>query len=465
MDSNEGLMLRNIPSKAIKDALEPTNENGMGMAIPYDSAKAIRKLKKTEWSDGKQYIGGEDGLSVYFKFMPSKEANDFYQLDLADDKQATPLIANFTVGNQPYFSLYVGADAPTYNMNGWTVMDISMEWANPENDFPYAKECHITFSDATKLTFKKTKNGYKIDGIKQTEACDFPDDKGNKIIVPSMLEVCVGNDAAYGSGFTGIKIGTDDEDFWEKTEKYYADGNVTYYLEEVGELYASPDMYIGTDFEDSYLLPPELDFEDFGGLKTNQAVKFNLLIDNPTFSTNNYTGRNSRKPSSRLVESIIFPGDESLLAPLGYAENGNPADCGLDLPEGRVLKSVTPAMEKGVIISVKLEFRDGTSCIFPEPELLGFSATDKENKQILKGVIDMESLVIFSGNVNAEYEKMKDERRMRNLNRDYNIIVDDENLTRVVAWYAGERGEIMCVLVPDPENSSKSILIRIPSEG
>ena len=116
MDSNEGLMLRNIPSKAIKDALEPTTENGMGMAIPYDSAKAIRKLKKTEWSDGKQYIGGEDGLSVYFKFMPSKEANDFYQLGLADDKQPTPLIANFTVGEKPYFSLYVGADAPLYGM-------------------------------------------------------------------------------------------------------------------------------------------------------------------------------------------------------------------------------------------------------------------------------------------------------------------------------------------------------------
>jgi hypothetical protein len=223
-------------------------------------------------------------------------------------------------------------------------------------------------------------------------------------------------------------------------------------------------MYVGTALEDAYLLAPELDFEDFGGLKTNQAIKFNLLIDNPTFSTNNYTGRNSRKPSSRLVESIIFPGDESLLAPLGYAENGNPADCGLDLPEGRVLKSITPAMEKGIIISVKLEFRDGTSCIFPEPELLGFSATDKENKQILKGVIDMDSLVLFNGNINAEYEKIKDERRMRNLNRDYNIIVDDENLTRVVAWYEGERGEIMCVLVPD-STTGKSILIRIPIEG
>ena len=49
---------------------------------------------------------------------------------------------------------------------------------------------------------------------------------------------------------------------------------------------------------------------------------------------------------------------------------------------------------------------------------------------------------------------------MRNLNRDFNILVEDENLTRVISWYSGKRGEFMNVLVPDPDNNNKSILIH-----
>ena len=51
---------------------------------------------------------------------------------------------------------------------------------------------------------------------------------------------------------------------------------------------------------------------------------------------------------------------------------------------------------------------------------------------------------------------------MRNLNRDFNIVVDDVNITRAVALYGGENGEIMEIIVPDPDDASKSIIITIP---
>ena len=463
MKSNEGLMTRKIPSQAVKNALVPSKSEGSGMEIPFDSSNAIRKLKKSEWTEEKIYES-TFGTSVYLKMIPSQAANEIYQAGVAEDKVPTPIIAKFTVGEIPMFSTYVDSEAPLYKINGDTkVTDISISWSNPENDFPMALTCVIKLDDGRTIQADKSKKSYKIGGIKRTDAFSFPQDDGTLVECPSVLEIAVLADGDYGMGLQGAKML--DDDSYEEIEKYYEAGNVVLYLEPEIELYASPDMYVGTDLEDKYLLPPEVNYADLDSIGTNQAVKFNLVIENPTFSTDNYTGRNSRKPTTKLVETIIFPGDESLLAPSGYTENGNPADCGLELPEGRVLKSIKPAVESGVLISVALEFRDGTKCIFPDPELKTFSATDKESEQLLKGVVDMDSFVLFNGDIKAEYEKIKEDRRMRNLNRDYNILIEDENLTRVVAWYSGERGEIMNVIVPDPDKPSKSIHIKIPMEA
>mgnify|MGYP003657798980 FL=1 len=51
MKSNEGLMTRKIPSQAVKNALVPSKSEGSGMEIPFDSSNAIRKLKKSEWTE------------------------------------------------------------------------------------------------------------------------------------------------------------------------------------------------------------------------------------------------------------------------------------------------------------------------------------------------------------------------------------------------------------------------------
>ena len=111
-----------------------------------------------------------------------------------------------------------------------------------------------------------------------------------------------------------------------------------------------------------------------------------------------------------------------------------------------------------------MDFRDGSSCLFPDPETKEFSATDKETGQLLKGTVQTEGFYKYSGNPTQEYEKIKQARRERNLNRKFNIIVDDDNITRSLAWYAGEAGEILKILVPDPDNESESIIISIPMQ-
>ena len=227
-------------------------------------------------------------------------------------------------------------------------------------------------------------------------------------------------------------------------------------------MFVSPDIYVGTGKEDEYLLPPEVDFGAQASLGADEAIVFTLVMDNPTFTTDNYTGRNSRKPSSKLVETIMFPGDEGLLAPAGMDASGNTVNCGENSPEGRVLKSITPAFDNGEIISVLMEFRDGTRAVFPDEETREFIATDKETGQMLKGVVQKKGFYKSQGNPRQEYEKVKEDRRMRNLNRDFNIVVDDVNITRAVALYGGENGEIMEIIVPDPDDASKSIIITIP---
>ena len=81
---------------------------------------------------------------------------------------------------------------------------------------------------------------------------------------------------------------------------------------------------------------------------------------------------------------------------------------------------------------------------------------------MLKGVVQKKGFYKYQGNPRQEYEKVKEDRRMRNLNRDFNIVVDDVNITRAVALYGGENGELMEIIVPDPDDASKSIIITIP---
>lgn len=465
MKTQENLIQRKIPYQPVTDSgvAIPKESAGQGMAIPTDVERAVRKLKKLDWAEDKLYMSGEGdgkGQSVFIMLHPDAEADAILnQLNEEDLKKSAPIIVKFTIGERPVWSHYVSNDAPTYYFSENKVTEIGINWSNPEDLPVSAKKITIIIGNQGIALTKSSKGMYSLEGMAVIQEQEFGEYDGVKISHPTVLEFGI---LPYGKGVNGCGIDIESETFIESFAKQYEDGGGTYYFKQKVNAYASPDMYVGTGKEEEFLLPPEVNFGQQPSLSADEAIVFTLVMENPTFTTDNFTGRNSRSPSSKLIETIMFPGDEGLLAPMGTSEKGDLVNCGESSPEGRVLKSITPAFDNGEIISVLMEFRDGSKAVFPDDETRTFQATDKETGQMLKGVVQKKGFYKYTGNPRQEYETVKEQRRMRNLNRDFNIVVEGSNITRAIAWYGGENGEIMEVIVPDPEDSSKSILITIP---
>lgn len=461
MKTDENLIARKIPYQPVSDGDVgiPKTESGKGMPTPTDAKMAVRKLKKGDWEADKEYYlsnnSDVDDQSVYVMFHPAEDADALLQ----PPHKTAPIIVKFTPGKNPVWSHYVGKDAPLYEFYDKKIIAMIIFWSNPENNPTEVVEMNITFDDGKEIQIERKGGKYQLkSGMKMVEGQELGDFGGEY----SAYETCIEySPAPQGDTLNGCGV-EEDDNFFENFEKIYSDGGAVYYFKPEIDVYASPDMYVGTGQEDEYLLPPEVDFDNFSALSGDEAVVFKLVMENPTFTTDNYTGRNSREPSSLLVEEIMFPGDEGLLAPIGTDGSGNTVNCGENLPEGRALKSITPAFDSGEIVSVILEFRDGSRCVFPDEETREFLAIDKETGQMLKGVVQKEGFYKYQGTPRQKYEEIKENRRMRNLNAEFNIIVEDDNLTRALAWYGGESGEIMEIMVPDPDNPSKSILITIP---
>jgi hypothetical protein len=460
MKTQENLIQRKIPYQPVSDGDVgiPSSPTGAGMPIPTDVNHAIRKLKKGDWEADRKYVL-QDGdnvndQSVYVMLHPAEDADALLQLP----HKTAPIIVKFNPGNRPVWSHYVANDAPIYDFTQKIVKRIEIEWSNPETIPTLATRVVIIFDDDKSIQLQKKGDKFSIIGIKVVQGQSLEDFEGENMEYKTCLEY---SPAPQGAILEGCGV-VEDDNFYENFEKIYTDGGAVYYFKPEADVFVSPDIYVGTDKEDEYLLPPEVDFGAQASLGADEAIVFTLVMDNPTFTTDNYTGRNSRKPSSKLVETIMFPGDEGLLAPAGMDASGNTVNCGENSPEGRVLKSITPAIDNGEIVSVLIEFRDGTRAVFPDEETREFIATDKETGQMLKGVVQKKGFYKYQGNPRQEYEKVKEDRRMRNLNRDFNIVVDDVNITRAVALYGGENGEIMEIIVPDPDDASKSIIITIP---
>ena len=461
MKTDENLIARKIPYQPVSDGDVgiPKTELGKGMPTPTDVKMAVRKLKKGDWSAGEIYtLGAKDGVddqSVYVMFHPAEDADALLQ----PPHKTAPIIVKFTPGKNPVWSHYVGKDAPLYEFFNETVDNILISWSNPENNPTEIVKMSILFSGGNKsIEIEKKGDKYQLkSGMKMVEGQELGDFGGEY----SAYETCIEySPAPQGDTLNGCGV-EEDDNFFENFEKIYSDGGAVYYFKPEIDVYASPDMYVGTKQEDEYLLPPEVDFDNFSALVVMKRLFLNWLWKIQPLPPIT-TGRNSSEPSSLLVEEIMFPGDEGLLAPIGTDGSGNTVNCGENLPEGRALKSITPAFDSGEIVSVVLEFRDGSRCVFPDEETREFMAIDKETGQMLKGVVQKEGFYKYQGTPRQKYEEIKENRRMRNLNAEFNIIVEDDNLTRALAWYGDESGTILEIMVPDPDNPSKSILITIP---
>ncbi len=74
----------------------------------------------------------------------------------------------------------------------------------------------------------------------------------------------------------------------------------------------------------------------------------------------------------------------------------------------------------------------------------------------------MQSINLDTGDIKDNYSNLVATRRGRNLNRENNIMVGDDNLTASIAWRGGKQGETLKIIVPDPDNEGKSVIITIP---
>ena len=460
---NEALMARSLPSSQPTDVLLPKKTYGTDMPIPPNYKTAVRKLKQKNWEKDKPYIISSNGASVFIHLFGEPDADKYYQMpddptqpENLSSVRTPDIIVKFTVGEKPVFSTFVGNTATTYPFSDEDITNILITWSNPEDGPVYATSCDIITATKTPIMIK----GMNIIGIKKLNKMTLDEMRPDETTIPECLEFGLLPD---GDGVDGSGLNEEDENFMENLKKLYDDGCGVYHFKPQAKLYASPDMYIPDKAkEEEYLLPPEVDFKSITAIGNDEYITFDLKIENPTFSTDNYTGRDSFNPRSSLVERLMFPGDEGLLAPLGITANGDEAECGKESPEGRVLKSIKVAKTGGVIFKIEMEFRDGSSCIFPDPESKVFSAVDKETGQLLKGKVEMQSINLDTGDIKDNYSNLVATRRSRNLNREHNIMAGDDNLTAAIAWRGGKQGETLKIIVPDPDNEGKSVIITIP---
>jgi hypothetical protein len=462
---NEALMARSLPSSQPTDVLLPKKTYGTDMPIPPNYKTAVRKLKQKNWTNDKAYTISSEGASVFLHLFGEPEADKYYQMpddptqpENLSSVRTPDIIVKFTVGEMPVFSTFVGNTATTYPFSDENVTDIHIFWSNPADGPVYATECNIIHENGQGglISIK----GMEIQGIKKLNKMTLDEMRPDETTIPECLEFGLLPD---GDGVKGSGLNEEDENFMENLKKLYDEGCGVYHFKPQAKLYASPDMYIPDKAkEEEYLLPPEVDFKSITAIGNDEYITFDLKIENPTFSTDNYTGRDSFNPRSTLVERLMFPGDEGLLAPIGITANGDEAECGKESPEGRVLKSIKVAKTGGIIFKIEMEFRDGSSCIFPDPESKVFSAVDKETGQLLKGKVEMQSINLDTGDIKDNYSNLVATRRGRNLNREHNIMAGDDNLTAAIAWRGGKQGETLKIIVPDPDNEGKSVIITIP---
>jgi hypothetical protein len=204
------------------------------------------------------------------------------------------------------------------------------------------------------------------------------------------------------------------------------------------------------------LLPPAFDYDAADKLDISaRYIRFNCVIENASLRTNNYTGLDAEDPSI-LMTTLQFPGDEALLAPMGTSDEGTEVACGLEAPEGRVLKTISPIIVGDAVQQVKLEFHDGSFCIFPDAETGLFTATDKETGQELQGRV--ENLIVAEGKWKENHTTEVANRLERNTNRALSLESEGKPATSAIAWRTTNPSTLK-IIVPTDEGTK---LITIP---
>jgi len=216
------------------------------------------------------------------------------------------------------------------------------------------------------------------------------------------------------------------------------------------KVYLNEDSFTSLSVPEDVLLPVKADFSKTDDLSSEEYILVSLSLDGAAFATDNYTGRTDG--GGVLMETLIFPGDEDYLAPMGISK-GSSVACGDDSPAGRVLSSIKFDESAGQVF---MEFFDGTSYAFPDPEFGTFEAKDKETTQVLKGKV--ESIVKQQGEPSDELQSLITGREKRNMDKENILSEEGKSLVSSLAFITGEKRNYLKVIAGDK-------IITIPLGG
>jgi hypothetical protein len=423
----------------------PTN---MGSGKSYSKMKPISKGVSLPASNtDREFKKAYDTESMV---VNTKGFTIFMSLDTDKDSDTGMLGGNtppttyfkFTIGETPSFSFYFGDDAPSYNMV-----------------IPTTKVRSILIDRKNKLVSVEMNDDSEIKVKNSNFSWTFADkDATNGYFYEKAYNMMMGIQPYNLTTATLFREKKDElETLIPQLEK---DGMGMYlWTIDSAKTYFSPQSFtFDADLDKEFLRTPEYNFNSLKSLDTkNSYVSFTVAVENKAKRTNNFTGRHSG--DSSYFVSLQFPGDEELLAPMGVGDDGTTVSCGIDSPAGRVLKSITPVLQSGIVEQVKLEFRDGSHYIFPDAETGLFTATDKQfPDQMLEGKV--KNMIVGIGSPKEAHAKEVATRLEQDIDMSKTVMVNGKPQTKAIAWTT-LNPPTMKVIVPNP-NGKGSKLITIP---
>jgi hypothetical protein len=388
-------------------------------------------------------IVDEEGFTIYLSLKRAAGMD----AAINDDDTPDTTFVRFTVGKSPTYSFFFGENSPSFLFTKAIVASILIDLKKNSVEIAFESNCNAIIVSKGNLVWdyadEKGTNGF----FYQASVSDYP---------ATLWSV-----APYTAATVSMMnlMMSNVEEMSETLIKSKKDGNGIYIWETAGvKIHVAPQSFtFSSSLDKKYLKAPSFDYSKSPALDTNTSfIRFNCVIENPTLRTDNYTGYDKGDTSIHMT-TLQFPGDEAMLAPMGTSSEGTETACGLESPEGRVLKSIFPIIQNGVVVQVKLSFFDGSFCIFPDAETGMFTATDKTNDGELQGVVT--NLIVASGKWKESYSQEIANRISRNTNTQLTIEEDGKVLTSAIAW---KTNKAVKILVP---TATGSALITIPKRG
>ena len=428
--SLEGLPT-NMGSGKSSSKMKPISK---GVSLP--ASNTDREFKKAY--DTESMVVNTKGFTMFMSLDTDKDSDT----GMLGGNTPPTTYFKFTIGETPSFSFYFGDDAPSYNMV-----------------IPTTKVRSILIDRKNNLVSVEMNDDSEIKVKNSNFSWTFADkDATNGYFYEKAYNMMMGIQPYNLTTATLFREKKDElETLIPQLEK---DGMGMYlWTIDSAKTYFSPQSFtFDADLDKEFLRTPEYNFNSLKSLDTkNSYVSFTVAVENKAKRTNNFTGRHSG--DSSYFVSLQFPGDEELLAPMGVGDDGTTVSCGIDSPAGRVLKSITPVLQSGIVEQVKLEFRDGSHYIFPDAETGLFTATDKQfPDQMLEGKV--KNMIVGIGSPKEAHAKEVATRLEQDIDMSKTVMVNGKPQTKAIAWTT-LNPPTMKVIVPNP-NGKGSKLITIP---